>query len=56
MSYKQQAIQALKDITPAGLLDVCKAFGFEMYTKDGSANIATFDVVDNLEHKQKRNY
>ena len=42
--------EAVLNITPAGLLDICKAFGFEMYTKDGSENIGSYARAEELEH------
>ena len=46
----KHVIEALGEITPAGLFDVCRSFGFDMYTKDGSIPVCNMEQADNLNH------
>lgn len=50
MITRYQLIQALKDITPASLFDVCRAFDVQLMTKDGSAPVCNMEQADEMNH------
>lgn len=51
MATKQDVIEALTEITPAGLFDVCRAFDQFLTTADGSRIIENIEQADELDHE-----